>query len=369
MSDISSGMEPSSPPPVIKKRQNPENWIQNKAKKKRNSGQAYQSRTGKEVAGRSIGPPCTCGCFDRIPVDVRQAIHKIFYEMGDWVLQNSYLQKHIKSQPVKRRRKPKDANNPGPHRSCTLTYTLSHAATTYSVCKKAFLSILALGRTRIVSALNSMTATGKSTPDMRGQHKPPNAVPIESARLASDHIDSFPTVMSHYSRAKSPKLKYLDPSLSVNTMHHLYSSWLVENHPGKKAVSLDYYRRIFRGKDLSFSPPNSDTCTTCDKAKNGIHLANETNNEQGKVALQESLDAHITQARIGQALMKQYGNIKEPDTRVIAIDLQQTQPLPRLTTSAQPSQCILDLIFVQSAHDVHWLTETMPRFQRSQESR
>ncbi|KAK3896208.1 hypothetical protein Pcinc_000130 [Petrolisthes cinctipes] len=248
-------------------------------------------------------------------------------------LANSYLHKHIKSQPVKRRSKPKDANNPGPHRSCTLIYTLSHAATTYSVCKKAFLSILALGRTRIVSALNSMTATGTPTPDMRGRHKPPNAVPNESARLASDLIDSFPTETSHYSRAKSPKLKYLDPSLSVNKMHHLCSSRLAENHPSKKAVSLDYYRRIFRGKDLSFSPPNSDTCTTCDKAKNGIRLANETNNEQGKVALQEFLDAHITQARKGQALMKQFGNNKEPDTRVIAIDLQQTRPLPRLTTN------------------------------------
>ncbi|KAK4297530.1 hypothetical protein Pmani_030067 [Petrolisthes manimaculis] len=110
---------------------------------------------------------------------------------------------------------------------------------------------------------------------MRGRHKPPNAVPKESARLVSHHIDRFPTVTSHYSRAKSPKLKYLDPSLSVKKMHHLYLSWLAENHPGKKAVSLDYYRHIFRGKDLSFSPPNSDTCISCDKAKNGIPLANE----------------------------------------------------------------------------------------------
>lgn len=93
-----------------------------------------------------------------------------------------------------------------------------------------------------------MAATGTPTPDMRGHRKPTNVLPYESARLMSDHIDSFPTATSHYARAKSSKLKCLDTSLSVNKMHQLYSSWLAENHPGKKAVSLDYYLRIFRGK-------------------------------------------------------------------------------------------------------------------------
>lgn len=146
-------------------------------------------------------------------------------------MQNGYLQKHIKSQPVKQSCKPKDANNPGSHCSCTLTYTLPHAATTYSVCK------MALDGTRIVSALNSTTATGMPTPNMRVWHKPPNAVLNESARLASDHIDSFPTVMS-YSHAKSPKLKFFF-FLPV-----LVLQWISLGRTGKVHLYICVYNNI-----------------------------------------------------------------------------------------------------------------------------
>lgn len=48
----------------------------------------------------------------------------------------------------------------------------------------------------------------------------------------------------------------------------------------------------------------------------------------------KSLEVHIAQVRKGLILMKQHGNNEEPNvTRVIAIDLQQTQTLPDLTTS------------------------------------
>ena len=37
-----------------------------------------------------------------------------------------------------------------------------------------------------------------------------------------DHIKSFPRQVSHYSREKNPKKRYLSENLNVKRMHHLY---------------------------------------------------------------------------------------------------------------------------------------------------
>ena len=56
-----------------KRQRQPEKWIANECKKKRNSGKGYVSRhTKKEVPARTVGDPCTCRlkCFEKLGMDV-----------------------------------------------------------------------------------------------------------------------------------------------------------------------------------------------------------------------------------------------------------------------------------------------------------
>ena len=60
------------------KTRNGDDWRQNVAKRKRNSGEAYVSRTtGRQVPARTVGPPCRDGCWDKITMPIVTEINRI----------------------------------------------------------------------------------------------------------------------------------------------------------------------------------------------------------------------------------------------------------------------------------------------------
>ncbi|KAG0720740.1 hypothetical protein GWK47_047876 [Chionoecetes opilio] len=196
--------------------------------------------------------------------------------------------------------------------------------------RTAFLNILAIGSRRVQTAMTNVSDTGTPKRDGRGRHKKRVTIADPVAKRVHKHIASFPSITSHYSRAKSPNLWYLDPALSVNKMYHLYSDWMAENYPNDTKIKESYYRKVFKCKELSFSPPNTDTCSFCDLTKNTLK---HSGSDAEKATLQRELDAHLALARQAQTLMKTLGQDRDNDTRVIAMDLQQTQPIPRLSTN------------------------------------
>ena len=104
MSDEERLVDDPGVPRARQRGRNAANWQQNIAKKKRNSGEAYTSRwSGKEVAKRSVGAPCKDDCFTRISMPIVNLLHEEFWAIGDFALQNAYLQRHVTLQPVKRR--------------------------------------------------------------------------------------------------------------------------------------------------------------------------------------------------------------------------------------------------------------------------
>lgn len=76
---------------------------------------------------------------------------------------------------------------------------------------------------------------------------------------------SFPSTSSHYSRNK----QYLSPTLNISIMHKLYLEKCVkENKDSKYKVEYWTYSDVFSRKfNLSFGPPRSDTCSTCDSGE------------------------------------------------------------------------------------------------------
>lgn len=103
-------------------------------------------------------------------------------------------------------------------------------------------------------------------PDKRGKRTPTNKTPDELIKKVITHIDSFPTMESHYT-SKSTNRLYLHRNLSISKMYELYREQCLENL--EKHVSEITYRRIFCTKyNMAFFTPKKDQCEICANFKN-----------------------------------------------------------------------------------------------------
>ena len=179
---------------------NPDSWKQNRAKKARNSGQAYVSpSTGRAVPARQIGEPCKCPnqCFTKLGGEASiKAIHTDFWDLGDHNHQTSFIQKYTVEQTPNRCYTTDESRK----KSVTRRYHLQVGDERVHVCKTAFGAVLSISRTRIDNAMKATTASGALVPDSRGKHQNHPRVSVDKLQLVKDHITSFPTVHGHYSR-------------------------------------------------------------------------------------------------------------------------------------------------------------------------
>lgn len=200
---------PSDPACARKRAQHPETWKKNMTKKQKILGNEYTSHhSGKLMAARKIGPPCSDGCFNKITMPIIRQVFEEFWGIGDYEKQNAFLQKVVSVVPVKRHRKSKTPDSPGLQRQIMLAYTVIFNNVTYPVCRAGFLSVYGLNRRRVENAEKKVTPSGAPKPDMRGRHAT-DKVSSKQVELVVKHISSIPVVSSHYTRAKSPHRQYL----------------------------------------------------------------------------------------------------------------------------------------------------------------
>lgn len=125
--------------------------------------------------------------------------------------------------------------------------------------------------------------------DNRGNKEPANKTASEDVSNVRQHIESFPTMESHYCRS-STRREYLDSTLSISKMYALY----LEERQGKnnldqgrtrKPVSLITYKRIFcNNYNLSFFRPKKDMCQICENYRTGTI--------EEKLRLEEIIKSH-----------------------------------------------------------------------------
>lgn len=175
-------------------------------------------------------------------------------------------------------------------------------------------------RKKKVEYIQEYIKKGLSAPaeDARGKHNTrPHKLTDEVVKYVIDHISSFPSEPSHYSRTNNPYKRYLLPTLNISKMFRLYKEkCLDDNKPTIFFLKYSTYAKIFATKfNLSFRQPRSDTCSTCDSGNNS---------EEHK----ENYESAFALQRNDRSLAK-----CSEELYYLTIDLQQTLPLPRLTTS------------------------------------
>lgn len=300
----------------------PQSWTRISAKAKKQRGEAYQS-FGKD---RKVIPPkriasdlCTCKrkCTDKIDKQGVEALFRGYYSQDTNDKKNSMLFRFIKKTEIQR---PKThALKP---RMNSFRYVVPNiVGDDIVVCKTAFTKIFDISRDKI-DHIKQMMVEGHvvPVPDARGKHKNrPHAYADDSVEVVRNHIESYPAEVSHYSRHKNPRRKYLSSSLSQKRMYNHY----VEKCSDKGLIPVKFWKfsEIFRKQyNIGFGGPRSDTCAACDAF-----------DQIGDV---ENKEKHLIEAENAYQEMKfDRERAKEGEVEYIVYDLEKTLPLPNITTS------------------------------------
>lgn len=191
---------------------------------------------------------CALRCCKKLPTEKRKAIFEGFWAMENYDVQNAYISGSIQVKPVQRHY----SNASSSRRGNTRLYYMKDGEYSVRVCKSAFLLMHGISNGRVSRALQGVAKTGGfPKQDQRGRHEPPNKTSDEDMALIHEHIQSFPSYTSHYSRSDNPNRKYLSPDLSLAKIYSLYKDTCTEK--GKKAVSDWVYRKVFNERyNLTF---------------------------------------------------------------------------------------------------------------------
>jgi len=84
-------------------------WLKNKKKKARNSGQEYEDYRGRTIKAKSLpdltNHVCRCKCTEKVTPDATQEFHAKFWALGDHTAQDAFL---VGSTTVQKNRLPQN---------------------------------------------------------------------------------------------------------------------------------------------------------------------------------------------------------------------------------------------------------------------
>lgn len=316
----------------------PDEWNDNKNKRKREMGEKYKGWTkrkgetgvrGAERAEREMGPACnsnhckkTKDC-QKIKQEEREAIFNFFWKKMNWDQKKVYVTSLVSGVAPKRRTV---GNCEAYRRGNTLQYRLkTQDDKILRVCKKLYLSTLGLKEWTVLSwvkqSCNGMTeSTVEKNKTRNSGLKKTNT---EKEGLIQ-FLDELPKLPSHYCRQSTSKV-YLEPTFGNNMsdIYREYRNWCTSlTNLNLKAVSKFTFDTVVKQRGIGFQPPKKDRCDTC--------IGFET-----KSVSEESFQIH--QERKRRAREAKDEDKKAGDQGkciVLTMDLQAVKVCPNLNASA-----------------------------------
>lgn len=316
-----------------KRKRNEKDWKKNKNKVLHNTGREYVNSRNKTVEAKvfkHVGKSCCkLGCVDRLSEEERREIHSRFWQLGSHSAQTSFIAGCVEETYVKTKKfvSPNLPSKSG--KFFQRKFVLSSGDKCVRICKSVFLKTLAISDGRLHRALlNKRENGGVAQGDKRGKHGKQNQISEDLIADVKEHIASFPSNTSHYTRSHSVTRKYLSPNLSINEMYRLYVERCKVN--GKQAVKASMYRHIFNTKfNLSFHSPWKDTCKKCDCLK--IAIESEADISKKRI-LEDEHQLHLRKAEAVRSLLQTERDRSVPDVEAFTFDLQKVFSLPSITT-------------------------------------
>lgn len=258
---------------------------------------------------------CQQKCHEKVSEEARRNLFVKFWELGSYDSQTGYIALTVKLSPIKRKRAQQ-----GPGKTFSRKYLLEDT----EVCRDMYVNTFQISTKRINTALCKVQKN--KLKDERGQKGKKPKVSNETIQKIIDHINSFPTYVSHYTRNET-EAKFVSHDLTENKMFQLY----IEAENPK--VGFTFFKRVFyQNFNLRRKPPIKDTCNKCDLFKNQIK---NVTNEQTKLAVQASFDEHLKKAADARTQMKNDFSeaTTKPHLETVSYDMQKVLGLPKLPTN------------------------------------
>lgn len=247
------------------RRRDPQKWQRHQIKEKMSKCQAYVNSKGKLRPPKapqliSYENSCRFQCKSKFDERERKEICKEYWGLQLFERKMDFILRNVEIELPKTHRL--RIGEMSKNRTNAKKYHFFKEGEKLRVCQRFFMKTLNINNGPIITAFKNRNSRGVfEGKDKRGKKSSANKTPeIDSARVRA-HIESFPTMESHYTRKFSKKL-YLDPTLSISKMYELYTSFCHENK--FRAVTIHVYRKIFSTNyNLSFFKPKKDQCQIC----------------------------------------------------------------------------------------------------------
>ncbi|GFO42252.1 hypothetical protein PoB_006875700 [Plakobranchus ocellatus] len=175
------------------------------------------------------------------------------------------------------------AENSSSRRQKSKKWTLPLDVNNVAACKIFFLDTLNISEARVITAIKKkLSGINFTSGDMRGRHHTgPTKNSIERDAVKA-HIESFPTVESHYCRHNTHR-RYLEADLSLHMMHRLYAEGR------RNALSLTSYETIFYTEyTIGFHKTKQEVCDFRNTHLQAIKVDPNTNSPRGLPSTQGS---------------------------------------------------------------------------------
>lgn len=311
-------------------------WKRNISKVNRQSGKSYTSqKTGNVVAAKTIDyskncdpVKCKLKCQRKISKQQQADIFRQFWALGSDIKQKSFYDKTITELKSNQR----DRSDFKGKRSISRKFMYHVDGRDVDVCQQFYLATLNISKSRINTYTRTKDEHGN--PGERQSSEPWNKTQAALKQKAREHIASIPRIKSHYVRAASNK-DYVDSTLNICKLYRLYKEWCINEKV--TPVSEYVYSDILNTEtNISFHKPKSDLCDKCVlwevKEANGLMTPED---HAAKNKHKTSKDDTMQQRAADQANTN-------PNTLVIAYDLENVFALPRTAVSSAYYKCKLN---------------------------
>lgn len=261
---------------------------------------------------------CRYDCLKNFTEDNMLEVFNSLHSLSSKTEQDIYIQSLMELEPIARKR-PRSAGESKP-KAFNVKYCILLNGVRSRVCKKAFIQTYNYTKNQI-ERLSHLLQQNKTPEDKRGKGQSANTIPeIVQSRL-KEHIESFPTKVSHYSNSER---RYLAANLNQKVMYEMFiekeRDFLLATLGNEKRFSYKYFSEYFKTNfDLGFGRPQVDACVTCEELQTKIK--SPVLNENAKKAAVAELIVHKRKAKKFYHMVKSITEVCKHDTKTVAISI------------------------------------------------
>lgn len=309
-----------------------EEWKQNIAKARRQSGQGYVSKfTGRNIQGKKFAQISNCcleKCFQNFSYDCQRSLFNDFYDLKNKNTQDLFLAGCMCLGQASN--KTKKTVGSVVERHNTWKYQLTFNGISKPVCRSFICNLYQFASPKRVRVLQDKILRKEPIEDKRGKHGNHKKIEPDVYSLALDHLKSIPNKPAHYSYVKSNRLYFQNPDLNIKKIFTLFQDYFKEHTGNNLQMKYKTYFKFFRETNFDFKVPKTDTCDFCQQCE--VILEKNPND-----VCRLDYSVHKKKADAYLKMKNEYlKTAKESDeVLVLEFDYAQNLALPKLTVTSQ----------------------------------